>query len=369
MFTIQDEQDLLPAIFDGPFEQPMWSTFLDRLRQRTRADLAVITLRPQGQGAPDAIRLISGGSEASRLHQRYLEEGHALDPLDYHALREERVYAMEELFEPDNPAHRPFVEAFLVPNGIDGAGRMVRVTEPGGLGAWLAISRAGADFTPADGKLLSNVVPHFRRALRAYAEIERQKTSSRIAADVLARLNFGWISLDAKGMILEQSADAAELLQHGSGLRRTRSGRLIAIDPAVDRRLSEAIRSLGPEGEGRPRAINVSHDPWVDLLLTRAHGQSGAAVPGGAIIAYIQGDNRSLAGRHEQLAELFGLLPSEARFALALGRGLSIAEAAESLGITLETARNYSKKVYAKMGARGQGDLIRFILTSVLALA
>ena len=87
------------------------------------------------------------------------------------------------------------------------------------------------------------------------------------------------------------------------------------------------------------------------------------------MVAYIQGDNRSLADRHEQLAELFGLLPSEARFALALSRGLSIAEAAQSLGITLETARNYSKKVYAKMGARGQADLIRFILTSVLALA
>ena len=83
-----------------------------------------------------------------------------------------------------------------------------------------------------------------------------------------------------------------------------------------------------------------------------------AAHPGAAAVAYIQGDSRSLAGRHEQLAELFGLLPSEARFALALARGLSIAEAAESLGLTLETARNYSKKVYAKMGARGQADLI-----------
>ena len=46
--------------------------------------------------------------------------------------------------------------------------------------------------------------------------------------------------------------------------------------------------------------------------------------PGAAAVAYIQGDNRSLADRHEQLAELFGLLPSEARFALALSRGQSM---------------------------------------------
>ena len=70
-----------------------------------------------------------------------------------------------------------------------------------------------------------------------------------------------------------------------------------------------------------------------------------------------------------QIAQLFGLRPSEARLALALSRGLSIADAAHALGLTLETARNYSKKIYAKTGTRGQSDLVRLILTSVLALA
>jgi DNA-binding CsgD family transcriptional regulator len=88
-----------------------------------------------------------------------------------------------------------------------------------------------------------------------------------------------------------------------------------------------------------------------------------------AVIAYLQGDSRSDADRHEQIAQLFGLLPSEARLALALSRGLTIAEAAEALGLTIETARNYSKKIYAKTGTRGQSDLVRLILTSVLALA
>ena len=53
----------------------------------------------------------------------------------------------------------------------------------------------------------------------------------------------------------------------------------------------------------------------------------------------------------------------------ALSRGMSITEAAQDLGLTVETARNYSKKVYAKTGARGQPDLIRFVMRSVLAIA
>ena len=39
------------------------------------------------------------------------------------------------------------------------------------------------------------------------------------------------------------------------------------------------------------------------------------------------------------------------------------------MGISEATARNYPKRIYAKMGARGQADVVRFVLTSVLALA
>ena len=43
-------------------------------------------------------------------------------------------------------------------------------------------------------------------------------------------------------------------------------------------------------------------------------------------------------------------------------------EAAEELGLTVETARNYSKKIYAKTDARGHADLVRVILSGVIAL-
>jgi len=86
-------------------------------------------------------------------------------------------------------------------------------------------------------------------------------------------------------------------------------------------------------------------------------------------IAYLSGDRWSQADRCEQLVELFGLLPSEARLAWAIAQGIPISEAAANLGITVETARNYSKKIYAKTGARGQAELVRIVLTSVLAIA
>lgn len=367
MFAIQDETDLLPAVYDGPFEQPMWSTLLDRLRQRTRADYAGIYFRRPHHLLTQTVELYSGKNAMPDLRQLAGDAEYRVDPIPDFQLREERVYALNELVDPVKSAHRALRVSLSAPDGVDV--RVVRVAEPGGLSAWLSITKAGQGLTSADAALLSKVAPHFRRALRTYAEIERERAGARIATEVLERLNFGWISLDARGHVVDLSEAAAKLLQHGAGLKRTPSGRLIALDPLVDRRLSAVMRAVAEGNTSRARAINVSQDPWTDLLLMAETPDPSGVSAGAAMMAYIQGDNRSLSDRHEQIAELFGLLPSEARFALLLSRGLSIAEAGDRLGLTIETARNYSKKIYAKTGARGQADLVRYILTSVLSLA
>lgn len=331
MAIIEDDGDLLPAIYDGPFETPMWQTLLGALRRQTGADCASLTL---DMGSAGTTRLSSGGPAG-------------LPPEMLQGLRDERVYSPEDLNPPN--AGVPHDDA-----------RIIRVTEAGGAGAVIEISRTRGRFAAPEGALLRRLAPHLRRALRAYAEIERQKAGSAIVADVMARLDFGWLKVDSRATVIDSSAEAKRLLQHGAGLRITPRGQLVAEDPAVGRRLSAALRAVIDGRSDQPRALNVSEEPWVDLLL----------MPAGQLATiYIQGDRRSLADRHEQLAELFGLLPSEARLALALSRGMTIGEAADTLGLTIETARNYSKKIYAKMGARGQSDVVRYILTSVLALA
>jgi DNA-binding CsgD family transcriptional regulator len=117
---------------------------------------------------------------------------------------------------------------------------------------------------------------------------------------------------------------------------------------------------------GRTRLVNrvvITSDRRV-----AAWGYQGT-VPGPAVVAYIHSDTWSSADRCDQLAQLFDLIPCEARLALALSRGMSIAEAAVELGLTIESARTYSKRIYAKTAARGQVDLVRFIHRSVLAIA
>jgi DNA-binding CsgD family transcriptional regulator len=68
------------------------------------------------------------------------------------------------------------------------------------------------------------------------------------------------------------------------------------------------------------------------------------------------------------VAQLFGLTPQEARLALLLADGCTLAAAAQQIGVAEAAARNYSKRIYAKMGIRSQSDIVRLVYRSFALL-
>ena len=335
------ETDLLVPLHDGLFEMPMWRTFLARLARETGAERAGLILRP-AEGL-DVITLWS--DDAAFADRRWFDIGAMKD------LREERVYTRAELDDPDET----------------GDLRAMRVRERGGLHGWLILT--GEGFGPAVAALMAVLAPHLRAALRVFAALEREKLRSTLSADAIRRVNFGWISLDARCRIVDLDAQAERVLQRSGVLRRGAYDRLTPASPAVDRELTELVKRFAADPDERPRAISLSRDPWTDLLVAPQRMRSIAAGAQTVAVVYLSGDRRSTADRCEQLAELFNLSASEAKLAWAMAQGSTIAEAAVEGGLTIETARNYSKRIYAKTGARGQADLVRHILRSVLALA
>ena len=335
------DTDLLVPLHDGQFEQPMWRTFLTRLAREARADRAGLILRP-AEGR-ETIALWSG--DAARA-AHVLNDGRAIG-----AMREERVYTLAEL------------------DGADAGGdlRAMRVRESGGMDAWLVLTGEGLGVAVA--ALMVALAPHLRAALRGFAALEREKMRATLSADAIKRVNFGWISLDARCRIVDCDPQAERVLQRSGLLRRGPYDRLTPASPAVDRELTDLVKRFTADPEERPRAISLSRDPWTDLLVAPQRMRSIAAGSQTVAVVYLSGDRRSTADRCEQLAELFNLSPSEAKLAWAMAQGSTIAEAAVECGLTIETARNYSKRIYAKTGARGQADLVRHILRSVLALA
>ena len=66
--------------------------------------------------------------------------------------------------------------------------------------------------------------------------------------------------------------------------------------------------------------------------------------------------------QQQQLRELYSLTAGEARFAAWLLQGKSVDEAAVAMGITVNTARAYLKRIYQKTGVRRQPELMRLLL-------
>jgi len=359
--------DLLLALLDGAFETPLWSTFLEKLRQSTGADYASLIFRPPGLPTNTVFHLFSGERSPPVIQELYRQSFYQRDPTPYHDMVEGHVYQLHELLRADDPTHEAYRKAVMAPSGMN-AIRMMRVVEPSNVSAWITITKREADFGADDELLLNEIAPYLRRVLRHFVALERERTNALLAGEAIQRLNFGWITLDAMGRILEADPQASYLLASSGTLRKDTQGFLKVTSPKPEHEITEVIKALTDNPNARPRAMTLSRDPWLDMLLVPANRNSVSAKSVPTVVAYVHGDSSLSADRCEQLAQLFDLLPSEARLALALSRGMSITEAAEELGLTEQTARTYSKSIYAKMGARGQADLVRFIHRSVLKI-
>jgi DNA-binding CsgD family transcriptional regulator len=370
MLAPVDLADLVTPLIDGIVEAPPWATFLERLRVRLGAGYASLVFRPFPTGTPQnrLIHLFAGVQWSPAVNLLYRERLGGSDPLPYHELREGQVYTLTELLRSDEPDHEFYRTQLLAPSGMN-VMRMMRFEEPGGVSGWITVSRRESEFGPEDEALIIALAPYLRAALRSFVALERERMNATVASEAISRLNFGWITLDAQGAVLDADRHGAALLESGAMLMRGRAGRLTARAPQVASAIRAAIADLACDPASRPRAIVLSREPWLDMLLVPANLRQAASGPAPALVAYVHSDSWSSADRCEQLGELFDLIPCEARLALALSRGMTIAEAADELGLTVESARTYSKRIYAKTGARGQSDLLRFIHRSVLAIA
>lgn len=362
--------ELIASLIEGIVEEPLWSGFLDQLRHRLNAGYVSIVFRPLPLGTPDnrLIHLYSGRAWSDEVNREFRDRQRGDDPMPYHDLQEGRVYQLDELLRVGHPPHDFYRDRFLQPSGMNVI-RMLRVQEAGGVSAWLSISRESEEFSPQEDALITELGPYLRAALQSYVALERERMTALVAHEAIRRMSFGWITLDRSGRILDSDAHASEMLSSADLLHKTRDNRLAAREPEITADIQRAIRELIDDERARPRAIVLSHEPWLDMLLVPSHFAADSTLATPALVAYVHADNWSSADRCDQLSQMFDLIPSEARLALALARGMTIAEAAGDLGLTVESARTYSKRIYAKTGARGQVDLVRFMHRSVLAIA
>lgn len=195
---------------------------------------------------------------------------------------------------------------------------------------WLMLSRQRGEFRAVDSAALAAIAPHVTQAIDLAVRHSSNKALLDRATGLARRLGVGVLEFDHKGNCTAQDTIARDLL----GQAGITAAQLSAAQGRVQR-ISETLELLFPVDA--PKVAYLRH--------------SAQNLPDAALIA-----------------QALGISLSEARLARALGMGDSLSQAAARLGLTVETARAYSKQIFAKTGLRGQPDLMRKLWTGALPL-
>lgn len=324
---------LINALFAAASEAGAagWVRFLERLCEASHAEAAAVRiLAPEGEGAGWQVGKIA------------LPEAARLGPM-----RLDRVYSQIDL--PGEAEWLGPLRALKVAAGS--AGQLA-----------LMIARGHRDFRAAEALPLSTLAPHLGQAVAIREALGAERARAARDAAAAAALGAGWVVLSPAGTVLDLDPRLARALDARGWLRLRAGARPEFDDPDAALRFRQALAALG-EGREVLRPIPLGPDGRIALRLAPGQWRGSPA-----LIGHLREMLLAEALPIARIAGYLDLSRSEARLAVLLCDGVSLRDAAERLGWTLETARSTSKRIYARAGVAGQTGLLRKMLGSALWL-
>lgn len=218
---------------------------------------------------------------------------------------------------------------------------------------------------------MSVLVPHVRRIVAMKDRMARAQMRASGMLEIMDRLPYGVVLLGPNLEILDASRAARAMLSARSGMHadggclgflRSTDARVFAErlkeDPARARLDDTVVIGRGPL---RP--------PLSLLVLPLKPTQEPWLRPAARWLVLIFDPEAAVPVAERALRQTFGLTPAEAALARRLASGLTVAQSASELGVSLNTARTQLKAVFSKTGVNTQSQLVHRILNSPAVIA
>ena len=226
-------------------------------------------------------------------------------------------------------------------------------------------------------RLLDLLAPHLNRAVRMHRMMAAQKMAGDAARAAFDRWTHAAFVLNSCARVVAMNHTAEALLQHSDALSLGRDGQLRGIDEVRTRELDGAVRrcaamasAIDPEAraadlDGLMLPCSSRAAPLRAMIapLPFLGGTAASEVGPGTVLLVIFDPSNVHRTPVDWIARQFGLTPSEQRLAEAIINGAPLAEAAEQLGIQLNTARTRLKTIQTKTHCHRQVDLVRLALS------
>jgi DNA-binding CsgD family transcriptional regulator len=364
----EDLQRLLPRIYETGSNG--WETLLEEIKQFL-AGSAIALISHDFDNNLGSILVTSG-------YNRKFLESYAL----YHArqnvwLKRERDYRPagtthtgDHLVPEDQLVRTKFYTEWLQPQDLHHRLCAVLSREQA-TAVFLEVMRprSWAGFAHEDVERCRLLLPHLQRALRMHRRMAELEVERDAAFRALDQLPWGVLLVDEHRNRLGANRHAEEILVAGDGL--TTRGNTLRADLAdetarLDRLLSRALDRRGQQGASTVGTLSITRPSGahpLSVVVVPLHIKIETWSERGSIAAIFMTDPEIPLDSNEQhLREMYALTPGEARLASCLLQGKSVEQAAAAMGITLNTARAYLKRIYHKTGVRRQPELMRLLL-------
>ena len=228
--------------------------------------------------------------------------------------------------------------------------------------------RAGA-FTAKQLMRLRSLVPHLQQALLLKERFGRAKFENNALFTALESLHMGVMITDSRGGLVFADSTAESILPRHPQLS-VRNGRLRVADSRQNATLLKFIADAacgasGGYGEG---GLLTLRDEFQRKLWLRVcplpQERFADSVRSPAAIVFLRQPDSHRIDMQRYMMETYRLTRAEARLAEALVNGRTLAESAAEDGVTLNTVKTLSKRIFVKTGHHSRSQLIRDVLCS-----
>jgi DNA-binding CsgD family transcriptional regulator len=368
------------GVYEAALEPARWELLLPRLLKALGCQRGLIGFAVDDR--PGVEVGVSVGIDPEVLF-RWETEFERFDPF-YESLggripRVGSAFRIYDVVEPESVRSTEVFRAIYEPMGTDN--HLLTITSHAGeRGSYFAAYRGldEPDFTIDECKLHALLSPHLVLAAQMHdrlsaltCAVEAQEVASEL-------LPFGLFWLDEIGRISAMNGAAKRVLAQrellvtrGAVLRAASQAvqpdfeRAIAVATAVANGRSEGGATLlrfGRVGFGSPCTVLVAPIP-------RHSREGGFGYERAKVLVVVSDPEARPRLSLEALRKLFGLTPALAQLALAITSGKTLKEHAAEAGITIGTARQHLKELFARTNTCRQAELVRVILTSVAGIA
>jgi len=191
--------------------------------------------------------------------------------------------------------------------------------------------------------------------------------------EALDLLNIGVVVCGSSGELLVTNDTAQEILRARDGLELDSQGVLCATYQS-DRCLSDVIQEVartarnGASGSIESAfAVRRPSGKRAFTLFVRAvnaKNERPAAHEAAALVMILDAA-LPVEATELELRQLYGFTSTEAQLANLLMEGMALEDCCDELGIRRTTVRMHLRNIFAKTGARRQGELVSLLLKSI----